>query len=245
MNENNVEIEENEISLGEIFGIIKKYFWLLAAITILGGTILGIYAFSIAKPKYRSTGTMVVRVTTVTTSGDEIFNSIESQRLIETVVQMLSMDVIHENASETLKPNYQLTPAEIKNNLSVSSQTNGLSIFVNYTSYDVNEAQMVSNVVMNELIEFVSDPVNKINLMFEGNIAALDASKAKYVSPNKVLLTLVGMILGGTVGLIGVFSFEMINSGYKTKDTLEAATNIQVLGVIPLFEGERGNEDDE
>lgn len=237
-----LELEEsNEISLGEIFGVIKKRFWFLVVITIIGGIMLGIYAFGIAKPKYKTTGSLMVQVKTTVSSGDEIFNSLESQRLLETVVQILNMDVIHQQVHESLKPTYNISAGAIKGNMSVANKNNGLIISVGYTSESKVEAREVTNAIINTLVDFLNDPTSDIAVTFKGNIVKLDVPEAKYVSPNKPLLVLVGMVLGGTVGLIMVFSYEMINAGYKTKEELEAATKVQVLGVIPQFQIVRGD----
>ena len=69
----------------------------------------------------------------------------------------------------------------------------------------------------------------------KGNLSNLYVSEAKYHSPNKILFTFVGLLLGGVVGLVIVFAFEVINTGYKTKEEIEKELKIQVIGEIPEY----------
>jgi capsular polysaccharide biosynthesis protein len=57
-----------------------------------------------------------------------------------------------------------------------------------------------------------------------------------YEAPNKPLYVVIGIILGGITGLGFVFIKELMNNSFKSKEQLEAAFKIQVLGVIPEFE---------
>lgn len=232
-------IEEQSISIGEIFNIIKKHFWFLVATTITAALVLGVYAFSIAKPKYKSVGAVMVQVNT---GVDSPTNSVESQRLIQTVMQLLTdVSTVTEPTSLNLKNKHQIniTDKQIKSGLSVGNKANGLIVTVSFTSENKEQAKIITNEVIDTLIDVTSDPDIGISMTFEGNIAKLDVADALYVSPNKTLLVLVGAILGGTIGLVVVFVREMITSGYRTKEELEHATKTLVLGVIPHVEGDQ------
>ena len=54
-------------------------------------------------------------------------------------------------------------------------------------------------------------------------------------SPSRPFVV-IGIILGGIVGVGIAFVKELFNNTFRTKDQLEQAFGIQVLGVIPEFE---------
>lgn len=235
MEENRIVEEESSISLVEIFNIIKKRFWLLVATTLLGGLLVGTYAFFIATPKYISTGAIMVQVKTG--SSDNI-DTIESQRLIQSTVDILTkIDLVPEETSKVLKENHNLdiTKKQIRNNLTVSNASNSLLIQLSYTSEDEANTKLVLEEVINSLKRVTDDEKYNMSKTLKDNISALYVSEAKYHSPNKLLFVFVGLIIGGTLGLTGVFISEMINSGYKTKEEIERDLNIQLLGEIPEF----------
>ena len=57
-----------------------------------------------------------------------------------------------------------------------------------------------------------------------------------YEEPNKPLYVAIGIILGGIIGVGFVFIKELMNNSYRTKEQLEQAFDIQVMGTIPEFE---------
>lgn len=238
--------QEQSISLGEIFALIKKNFFILAAATLLGGLILGVYAFKFASPKYKSTGAVIVQVSgDVNDPNKESVNTVESLRLIQTVMQIITdIDKVPNDAVQALKEkDINLSSAELKKNLSVSNKNNGLIISISYTSTDDNVSKEVVEAVITALLDFTESVEESEILIFKNNIYAFkDVPVGKQVAPNKLLLILVGLLLGGTVSLVFVITLEMINSGIKTKEELMAYTKVQVLGSIPEFRiKEEGN----
>lgn len=246
-------IEEQSISLGEIFNIIKKYFWFLAAATILAALAFGVYAFKFAEPQYRAKRSLMVQYKKPTTQG-EIIDTLDSQRLIETVKELLVEDplvmriAIDNLANHPTHP-VVLTERQYKKGIRVDSKTSSLLVNVSFTltKEEVGDLKPVADfgnvdvlehiviTIVDSLVEYAEDDNNKISITFKDSIVPLGSHPASYVSPNKTLLVMVGAILGGTLSLIVVFVLEMVTSGFKTKEELEKATKTLVLGVIPEF----------
>jgi capsular polysaccharide biosynthesis protein len=130
-----------------------------------------------------------------------------------------------------------MTPNQLKKNLTVSSSNTSYFINISYISEDNVESKEVVNAVINSAIEFADENV----LILKDNIIRTSfADDGVYDSPNKVLYVVIGFILGGILGVGIAFIKEMFNNTYRTKDQLEAAFGIQVLGVIPEFEVKEG-----
>lgn len=234
--QNKIVEEDNSISIIEMINIVKKYFWILVITTLVGGVILGSYAFFLATPKYKSTGAIMVQVKT----GEEgSVNTVESQRLIQSTIDILTkIDLVPEKTSEKLNSLYglEVPKGEIKENMGVSNSNNSLVIQITYTSKDEKNNSLILETIIGTLIDITDDVKNNMSKTLKGNISDLYVSDAKYYSPNKVLFTFIGMILGGTLGLITIFIYETVNSGYKNKEEVERELRVQVLGEIPEFE---------
>lgn len=232
--ENKEVLEESGISLGDIYKIIKKRFLFLVIITLLGGLIVGGYAFFIATPKYQSTGAIMIQVHT---EGSNAVNTVESQRLVQTTVDMLTkIDLIPKLTSENLKTmGYDVSMNEIRDNIGVSNSAGSLLIIISFISTEEELAEITLQTIIDTLIEVTESETYNMDKTLKGNISDFNVSPARYYSPNKILYTLVGILLGGTLGLVLVFAYEMINTGFKTKEEVEHELQVQVLGEIPEF----------
>lgn len=232
------KIEEQTISLGEIFNIIKKYFLFLVIITAIAAIIAAFYAFEVAKPKYRSSGDIFVEVVDDANN----VNVLEGNRRIPTVMQMVTSTRVLLNVQEKLanEDGINLGVNQIKGGITLTSSENSLIFTVNFTSGDSELAQHINQLVLESLFE----ESQKLSSLKDSVIIHTNAQEAVQVAPNKLLLIFVGALIGGVVGLVIVFVRETVTSGYKTREELEKATRTIVLGTIPTFKS-RGEENEE
>ena len=231
--------EESTISLTDIIAIIKKRFWFLVTTTILGGLLLAIYAFAIATPKYQSIGAIMVQVR----AGENgSVNTVESQRLVQSTVDILTkIDLVPSKTAEVLNlQGYDITAKQVRDNMGVSNTSGSLLIQITFISEDPELAKIANETIILTLINITDAETYNMAQTLKGNLSNLYVSEAKYHSPNKILFTFVGLLLGGVVGLVIVFAFEMINTGYKTKEEIEKELKIQVIGEIPEYEVRKG-----
>jgi capsular polysaccharide biosynthesis protein len=229
MNDQQLETT-NEISLVDLFKILRNNILLILISTFLIGAIAGAYAYFIATPKYKSNAYVMVQVQ-VTSGTNDSFDLVNAQRLMATAADLISMQVVLKEVIENLDLN--ITESQLKSNLSVSSSTTSYFINIVYLADDPALSKAVVNEVIDQAILFANQNV----AILENNIIRTStANNGVYDSPNKVLYVVIGLILGGIIGVGIAFIKELFNNTFRTKDQLEIAFGIQVLGVIPEFE---------
>jgi capsular polysaccharide biosynthesis protein len=129
--------------------------------------------------------------------------------------------------------NLNITAGQLESNLTVSSSTTSYFINVSYVTGDPALSELVVNEVIDEAISFAN---TNVAILKDNIIRTSTAQEGVYDSPNKILYIVIGLILGGIVGVGIAFVKELFNNTFRTKEQLESAFGIQVLGVIPEFE---------
>lgn len=228
---NNEQLEQtNEISLVDLFKILRSHLLLITVLTLLFGAVAAFYAFAVADPTYKSNAYVMVQVQVEGTSGNS-FDLVNAQRLMATAADLISMPVVLDKVIEDL--DLDITAAQLKSNLTVSSSTTSYFINVSYLSGNPEESKEIVNAVIDSAIAFAND---NVAILEDNIIRTSTANNGVYDSPNKILYVVIGLILGGIVGVGFAFLQEMFNNTFRTKEQLELAFGIQVLGVIPEFE---------
>jgi len=226
---NNEQLDQtNEISLVDLFKILRSNFILITILTLLFGAIAAVYAFAIVNPMYKSNAYVLIQVES---AGGDSFDLVNAQRLMATAAQLISMPVVLDNVIEDL--DLDMTPGQLSSNLTISTSTTSYFINISYLSEDRTESREIVNAVIDSAIEYAD---NNILILKDNMIRTSTAGVGVYSSPNKALYVVIGLILGGILGVGIAFLKEMFNNTFRTKDQLELAFGIQVLGVIPEFE---------
>jgi len=223
----------NEISLIDLFRILRAHLVMIVLFTVIVGLIAGLYAFLVATPKYKSNAHVMVAVQSSASS--DSFDLINAQRLLTTTAELISMPVVLEQVINEL--NLNMTTGQLRSNLTVSSSNTSFFITISYISEDPVLAKDVVNTVISKAIEFAD---NNIPILEDNILRTSFANNGTYDSPNKTLYVVIGIMLGGIMGVGIAFVKEMFNNTFKTKEQLEQAFGIQVLGVIPEFELKEG-----
>lgn len=227
---NEIIDQSNEISLLEIYRIIKKNLIMIFSLTFLFGVLAGLYVFLLVEETYQSNAYVLVQVRNEGSPTNE-FDLNNAQKLLETAAQLIKMPVVLNRVITNNNLNIELK--DLQKNLSVTSSNSSYFINVSFESVDKELAKDIVNAVIDEAISFAD---TEIPILSENIIRTSFAETGEYHSPNKVLYIFIGLILGGIVGVGISFIKELMNNTFKYKDQLENSLGIQVLGVIPEFE---------
>lgn len=233
MQENEQFEKNNEISLLDLVDVFtKNIIWIIIS-ALFFGILAGVYVFVIANPRYQSRADVMVQVPVATTT-DTGYDYVNAHRLISTIAQLMDRDIVLEEVIDAL-PQYDLSVENIRGRLTITTSANSFFITISFVATDSNLSRDVVNEVINAAIHISNtDPAFS---SLSGKISRTSTAKdGLYHSPNKILFMAVGLILGAVFGYGAALMKVLSNNSFKTKEQLEGAFGIQVLGVVPKFD---------
>ena len=225
------EMEEQVISISEIFEAIKKRWIIIVAITLTATIISGIISFFVIDPVYEASTKVFVGKEE---NDNAAYNSSEInmyQQLLQTYAQAIKTKDLVNRAISGLKYD-GLEARNVVESLTVNPISNTQILQIKYQSKDPNEAKDVLKSVTDEFI------VTAKELVPNGNVRVIEEVELPQnpVSPNKKMNIAIAFLLGLMVSVGLVFLLEYLDNTYKNKDQLEKELGIPVLGAIPDIE---------
>lgn len=222
--------QNNEITLQEIFSILWGKVLSIMLCTVIGGVVaFGVTAFVI-DPEYTAKVTMYVNNSEGNQDTYMNINDINaSQKLVSTYVEILKSDTVINKVIQACKLEYSVM--DIREMMSASS-VNGTEIFeVKIISKNPEESALIANTIAD------IGPEEIIRVVKAGSVELIDPARvpAKPSSPNVMLNTLIGIMLGGVLSVLGVLVYAMLDTRIKTEEDLEKAYNLPILGAIPCL----------
>ena len=274
MDEERKQVEQEPsggLSFRDIWFIIRKH-WIaivaFVAVGIIGG---GVFTkvYSTMRPKYTSTGTMLVsydsdKSTTIATE----YNF--SNYITETYVSFIKEDAVMEKAAAKLKvlaDNKEITApvsvGALKSNLSVSAKS--LIIKISYTASDKVDARIVVQTVIDTANEVADAPKTDENgnIIYkkdnQGNDTTEAEPKYRFLNGNltpvsdakdgtKVSHTTRDLAIGLGAGVVLAFAYviirELLDNTFKSTEEIERLLDLPVLAGIPeyQFNDEKGGK---
>ncbi|HKL61633.1 MAG TPA: Wzz/FepE/Etk N-terminal domain-containing protein [Acholeplasma sp.] len=227
--------EEQGLSLGELISIILRKWLFIGIVTILTGALAAFYAFNVT-PKYESKVSIMVQVPSSTTETG--FNLTDAKNLIGTVEEFIKSEIVINRLKQDLNLN-QIETKTIKNGLKTTAGNSSYFVYVTYESTDPDLAKTITNGIIDAARAVAGD--GSLEILKDKIVRTSTAETGVYVSPNKTLYVIIGILLGGIVGVGIVLLLELTNNTYRDKDQLEKELNHQVLGSIPDFDVKEEN----
>ncbi len=225
------EMEEQVISISEIFEAIKKRWIIIVAITLTATIISGIISFFVIDPVYEASTKVFVGKEE---NDNAAYNSSEInmyQQLLQTYAQAIKTKDLVNRAISGLKYD-GLEARNVVESLTVNPISNTQILQIKYQSKDPNEAKDVLKSVTDEFI------VTAKELVPNGNVRIIEEVELPQnpVSPNKKMNIAIAFLVGLMVSVGLVFLLEYLDNTYKNKEQLEKDLGIPVLGAIPDVE---------
>ena len=226
------EMEEQVISISEIFEALKKRWILIVSITLVATLISGILSFFVIKPTYEASTKVFVGKEESSLEGYNTNDIQMYQKLLQTYAETIKTNEVIQAAINNT--NADLSIKDVKSSLTVTpiSDTQILQI-----KYQNNDPEVARSIIENITNEFV---ILSKELVPNGNVRVIEAVQLPEdpVAPNKKMNIAIAFLLGLMVSVGLVFLLEYIDNTFKSKENLEKELGIPVIGLIPSFEEE-------
>ncbi|MFC6465178.1 YveK family protein [Marinilactibacillus sp. GCM10026970] len=196
---------EEEISLVEIFNMLKKHIVLIINSLLVGVIITALYTFFIATPQFSSTTRMLVS----RSQTEELIqrSDIETNvQLINTYSDIIRDSVILEDVKEELG-----IDSSLQGRINVSTENNSQVFSIAVTDDNPYSAADIANTTASVFQEKLPTLMNVDNV----SIISEATANTSPVSPNTTLNLAIGIILGGMIGVAVSFLIEFLDNTVK------------------------------
>jgi capsular polysaccharide biosynthesis protein len=223
---------KKELDLREIMTALARKVWIIALCAVLLGAAMFVYTSAFVTPKYKSTITVYVKNTDVTTNvqGHTQSDVLASQALINTYIEMLKSDRILDIVAQELGGD--ITAAQIRSMITTKVDTDTLLFKLSVSNADPELAARIANVIAD------IGPEEAASIAKGTSAETVDYAKvatAPY-TPNKVKNTLLGAVIGALLVVIVVVLQVLLDNHINGEEDLRKLSDAPVLGVIPDYE---------
>lgn len=232
MNNNQVPFENDEIEIDllELFRALRKRMWLILAVTIVCGSLAGVFSKVVLTPQYTSTAMVYIlsKETTLTSLADLQIGSqltkdyaviVSSRPVLEDVVEKLNLDMTYD---------------ELEKKITIDNPKDTRILSISAEDPDPQMAKAIADEVANTSSEYIGDIMEMIppKLIESGEVPY------KKTSPSNAKNAVLGAMIG-FVAVCGVIVLEVLmNDTIRTEDDVEKYLGLTVLAMVPEREGE-------
>ena len=231
------EFFEEEISLKEIFSVIRKRIKIILIVAVIAVIISAVFTFAVLKPEYESNTTLMVGTPVhrvAVGEADQItYQEVQTNRLlVSTYGEIAKSRSVLDNVIKSL--NLETGTAELREKINVSLVKDTEIIRISVTDNDPKMAAEIANV----LAEAFSQQVVKI--MNIENIKVIDEAvePTSPVRPRHKLNLSIGLVLGVIISVFAAFILEFFDTSIKSPEDVAKYLDLPVIGTIPYVQKE-------
>lgn len=217
---------EEEISLIELFSILKKRLAMIISVSLLSLIISFIFTFFVASPKYSSTTQMLVSQTAESDQGIQAGDISTNLQLINTYKDIIKGPVILNEVRDDLA--LDSTNQELSNKIEVTTDTDSQVFTLEVTDGNPYEAANIANTIAETFQEKIYDIMNVDNV----TIISEAIPDTNQVSPNKLLNLAIGLLLGLMLGIGIAFISEFLDTTIKDEHFITDELGWTNLGAV-------------
>lgn len=220
-------MNEETISLGELFSILKRSKWLIASLTIVAALVAFLVSSFVISPTYEAS-------TQVLVAPKQSENTIDLGQVQSSINLVNTYRVIIQSPAilEAVQENVVGAPEDISKLIAVNSEQNSqvINIKVQHTNpvLATDIANEISQVFSTEIPELMS--VDNVKVLSDASVPMSP------VSPNILLNTAVAAVLGMMIGVAIAFLKIVLDRRIKTEQDVETILELPVLGSIPVID---------
>lgn len=201
---------EEEISLIELFSILKKRMGLIINALLLGLLLASVYTFFVATPQYSSTTDLIVnRGQSEQPTAIERAEIDTSLQLINTYRDIITRPVILDHVVNDL--DIDISSNALADKFTITNENDSQMFSVTVTNDNPYDAATIANTTAGVFQEQMPEILNVDNVA----ILSVAEPNVNPVSPNNTLNVAIGMVLGAMVGVGAAFLIEFLDNTVK------------------------------
>lgn len=210
-----------ELTLEDIFMMLKKRWWLIVSFVVIGMAASGVYTVLTYTPVYSTYTTILVNrydsMNGMISSNDYSLNN----DLISTFQGVINSNSSKEKIAEQLG-------FQNLGSISISSVANSI-IKISVTHANGDMAVQVANTTAKVFQEMIKE------MMYDLDSSILDEAQSSYISNGMNLSkkVMIGAILGGMISVGICFIREYLNKTFKSQKEVTRVLDVPVIGIIP------------
>ena len=195
------EMEEQVISISEIFEALKKRWILIVSITLVATLISGVLSFFVIKPTYETSTKVFIGKEESNLEGYNTNDIQMYQKLLQTYAETIRTNEVIQAAINNT--NIDLTVKDVKDNLRVTPITDTQILQIKYQNKNPEVAKKILSNITDEFIILAKE------LVPNGNVRVIEAVQLPEnpIAPNKKMNIAIAFILGLMVSVGVVFLF--------------------------------------
>ena len=224
--------DEIEIDLGEIFGLILHWIWLILLVAFICGAIGFAFSKYVLPEQFKSTTRVYILNQNDSSNAMSQSEMQAGAQLTKDYGQLITSRTVLEQVIEDLSLTDSYTYEQFKEKIAVSTPTDTRLIDITVTDTDPKTAQNIANdvrIVASEHIQNVMQ-IDAVNVVDEANLPT------KKAAPSNGRNALIAAMLGALfVSAIVIIRF-LLDDTIKTSDDVEKYLGLSTLALIPLDE---------
>ena len=226
-----VMVEEEGISLLDLFNLIKENIIVIVALVFVTTLIGTLYTVLIEKPTYTATTSMIVQVTNDSIAS-EYQDILVSEKLVKTFTVFVKSNLVLEAARVQLaNQNVEKSVNSLRTGVQVTNVASTLILELKWTSESPEESAKIANAVATAAVAAAN---TEAYTYLNDKLVVLDVAMVPTVAEKNTLLNIaVSMILGGILSVAYIFIKEITNVTFKSTKEIEKVLGLPVLSSAP------------
>lgn len=217
------------MELSDYFRILRRRGWIIVVLVVI--TAASAYVFSkLQTPVYRAS----VNVS-INPARADLGLTQSAKWLLRNYVAIVHSEKWAEDVIDRL--NIDLTPGQLKGNVTVASDDSRFLIQIDVNDYDPGQATRVADAWAQKLVEWRQQENAQQLKQDQVHAYQIDAATWGLFSPKTKVNTAAGAILGLLLAGVIIFFLEWVESGIvRSANDVERHLGLTVLGTVPPAE---------
>lgn len=220
-----------EISLRDLYYILKKWIALIIILPIIAVAISGAISYFVLEPEYQTFTTLMVGKPKDYISENKLeYNELMlNQKLVSTYGEIVKSRLVTDKVINNLGLEISFEGFRNKVNVNLVKDTEIIKIQV------TDNNPMLAAKIANETAQVFMEGVQTI--MKVENVQVIDVAQvpSRPISPRKMLNMAIAGVLGLMVSVFIAFLVEFLDNSIKTPEDVEKYLDLPVLGAIPMI----------